>query len=108
MTSGLGGLGVCSVALGSYAVITVIHLLHNYCLRKFWIVESRMPPRAKCHIIRPRLRSNEMQPSNKLCNIVVTDCTNQSHYISEIYNVNLYQFTDFLNTPGKTLVLTLR
>jgi len=27
-----------------------------------------------------------MRPNNKLCNIVVTDRTNQSHNINEIYN----------------------
>jgi len=40
-----------------------------------------------------------MQPSNKLCNIVVKDGTNQSHNINEIYSVHLYQATNFLNTP---------
>ena len=40
-----------------------------------------------------------MQVNNKLCNIVVKDGTNQSHYINEIYNVRLYQATNFLNAP---------
>ena len=40
-----------------------------------------------------------MQPNNKLCNIVAKYGTNQSHNISEIYNVRLYQATDFLNAP---------
>jgi len=42
-----------------------------------------------------------MQPNNKLCNIVVKDSTNQSHNIDEIYNVRLYQATNFLNAPRK-------
>ena len=41
----------------------------------------------------------EMQPNNKLCDIVVKDGTNQSHNINEIYNVRLYQATNFLNAP---------
>jgi len=40
-----------------------------------------------------------MQANNKLCNIVVKDDTNQSHNINEIYNVGLYQATNFLNAP---------
>jgi len=47
----------------------------------------------------PHLHSSEMHPNNKLCNIVVKDGTNQSHNISEIYSVCLYQATNFLNTP---------
>jgi len=43
------------------------------------------------------LHSSEMWHNNKLCNIVVTDGTNQSHNISEIYTVHLYQSTTFLN-----------
>jgi len=46
---------------------------------------------------RPHLRSSEMQPNNKLCNIVMTDGTNQSHNINEIHNVHLYQSASFLN-----------
>jgi len=38
---------------------------------------------------RPHLHSSEAQPNNKLCNIAVKDGTNQSHNISEIYNVRL-------------------
>jgi len=34
-----------------------------------------------------------------LCNIVVTDGTNQSHNISDIYNVHLYQSINCLNAP---------
>jgi len=34
-----------------------------------------------------------------LYNIAVTDGTDQSHNISEIYNVRLYQATNFLNAP---------
>jgi len=48
---------------------------------------------------RPRLHCSEMQPNNKLCNIVVKDGTNQSHNINQIYNVRLYQATNFLNAP---------
>jgi len=48
---------------------------------------------------RPQLHSSEMRPNNKLCNIVVTDGTNQSHNINEIYYVHLYQSTNFLNAP---------
>jgi len=40
-----------------------------------------------------------MHPNNKLCNIVVKYGTNQSHTISEIYSVRLYQATNFLNAP---------
>ena len=40
-----------------------------------------------------------MQPNNKLCNIVVKDCTNHSHSISEIYIVRLYQAANFSNAP---------
>jgi len=47
-----------------------------------------------------------MQP--KLCNIVVTDCSNQSHSINEIYNVRLYQSMNFLNAPHTVVHLTLR
>jgi len=34
-----------------------------------------------------------------LCNIVATDGTNQSHNVSEIYNVHLYQSTNSVNAP---------
>jgi len=47
----------------------------------------------------PHLHCSEMQPNNKLCNIVVTDGTNQSHNVNRIYNVSLYQATNFLNAP---------
>jgi len=40
-----------------------------------------------------------MQPNNKLWTIVVKDDTNQSQNINEIYNVSLYQATNFLNAP---------
>jgi len=40
-----------------------------------------------------------MQPDNKLCSIVVKDGTNQSHNISEIYNIHPRQSTNFMNTP---------
>jgi len=38
-----------------------------------------------------------MQP-NKLCNIVATDGTKQSHNINEIHNVQVYQSSDFSNS----------
>ena len=53
---------------------------------------------------RPHLRSSEMQPNNKLCNIVMTDGTDQWHDIAEIYSVHLYQSTDFLNAPHKSVL----
>ena len=40
---------------------------------------------------------DERRPNSKLCNVVVTNGTNQSHNINEIYNVQLYQSTNFLN-----------
>jgi len=52
---------------------------------------------------RPRLHCSGMHPNNKLCNIVVKDGTNQSHNINEIYNVCLYQSTNFLNAPRKNM-----
>jgi len=48
---------------------------------------------------RPHLHCSGMQPNNKLCNIVVKDGTNQSHNVNCIYNVRLYQATNFLNAP---------
>jgi len=36
-----------------------------------------------------------MRPNNKLCSVVVKDGTNQSHNISEIFSVHLYQATAF-------------
>jgi len=48
---------------------------------------------------RPHLHSSEMQPKNELCSVLVKDGTNQSHNINEIYNVCLYQATNFLNAP---------
>jgi len=51
----------------------------------------------------PHLHSTEMQPNNELCNTVVKDGTNQWHNINEIYNVRLYQATDFLNSPSTLL-----
>ena len=48
---------------------------------------------------RLHLHCSGMQPNNKLCNIVVQDGTIQSHNINEIYNVHLYQATNFLNAP---------
>jgi len=36
-----------------------------------------------------------MQRSNKLWSVVVKDGTNQSHNISEIFSVHLYQATAF-------------
>jgi len=38
-------------------------------------------------------------PNNELWNIAVNDGTKQSHNMNEIYNVRLYQATDFLNAP---------
>jgi len=37
-----------------------------------------------------------MQPNNKLCNIVVKDSAKQSHNINQMYNIRLYQATNFL------------
>jgi len=48
--------------------------------------------------LRHGVHSSEMRPNNELCNIVVTDGTNQSHNISEIYNDRLYESTIFLTT----------
>jgi len=46
---------------------------------------------------KPHLYSSKMQP-NKLCNIVATDGTKQSHNINEIHNVQVYQSSDFSNS----------
>jgi len=40
-----------------------------------------------------------MWHNGKLCIALVIDGTNQSHNISEIHNVYLYQSTNFLNAP---------
>jgi len=53
------------------------------------------------------LHSSEIWPNNRLCNIVVTDGTNQWHSISKIFNVHLYQSTNFLNTPRALSIVTL-
>jgi len=47
-----------------------------------------------------------MRPNDKLCTIVATDGSGQWHNINKIYNVHLYQSTNFLvadeekMTPG--------
>jgi len=41
-----------------------------------------------------------MRLNNKSCNVVTTDGTNQWHNISEIYNVQRYQSTNFLNASA--------
>jgi len=46
-----------------------------------------------------------MQPNNKLCNTVVTDGTNQSHSINDIYNV--HQSTDFLSARHIGILTTI-
>ena len=46
--------------------------------------------------LRHGVHSSEIWPNNKLCNIIVTDGTNQSHNINEIYiSLYLYQSTNF-------------
>jgi len=72
----------------------------SICNNKLHLRSSEMH-RPRCSICNNKLhlRSSEMQRSNKLCNIVATDGTNQWHDVSEIYNVHLYQSTNFLNAP---------
>ena len=48
---------------------------------------------------RPHLHCSGMQHNNKLCNIVVTDGTNQWHGYQWYLYVHLYQSTNFLNAP---------
>jgi len=56
---------------------------------------------------RVHLHSSKMRSNDNLCSVVATDGTNQWHNINEIYNVHVYQSTNFLNVTVSVHCLSL-